>query len=96
MRAILFAVAMLASACASSSQPTQTAGEVFRDCSACPEMVAISGGQFMMGDRYFSESGRPIHRESVADFAIGKYEVTFEEWEACARDGGCRSNPNPP
>ncbi len=57
-------------------------------------MVAISGGQFMMGD-FYSESGRPIHRESVADFAIGQHEVTFDEWEACVRGGGCRSNPNP-
>ena len=53
---------------------------MFRDCADCPEMVAIPGGQFMMGDRSY---GHGIHRVSVPDFAIGRYEVTFDEWEAC-------------
>ena len=46
----------------------------------------------MMGDRSY---GHGIHRVSVPDFAIGRYEVTFDEWEACVRGGGCRSNPTP-
>ncbi len=59
-------------------------------------MVAIARGQFMMGDMYFGyEDHRPVHRVSVQDFAIGRYEVTFDEWDACARGGGCVSNPNP-
>ena len=42
-----------------------------------------------------SEKGRyddegPVHRVSVRQpFAIGKYEVTFAEWDACVSGGGC-------
>jgi formylglycine-generating enzyme required for sulfatase activity len=32
----------------------------------------------------------PVHRVSVRQpFAIGKYEVTFAEWDACVSGGGC-------
>ncbi len=42
-----------------------------------------------------SEEGRdgdegPAHRVTIAQpFAVGLYEVTFAEWEACAAEGGC-------
>ena len=33
----------------------------------------------------------PVHRVTIREpFAVGVYEVTFEEWDACVRDGGCR------
>ena len=41
------------------------------------------------------EAGRwdregPVHRVSIGEaLAVGVYEVTFEEWDACVRDGGC-------
>ena len=36
----------------------------------------------------------PIHEVTIAKpFAVGMYEVTFEEWDACRRGGGCRHNP---
>ncbi|MFP6688507.1 MAG: SUMF1/EgtB/PvdO family nonheme iron enzyme, partial [Alphaproteobacteria bacterium] len=69
-------------------------GEVFKDCPECPEMVIIPSGSFMMGSLE-SEEGHerdegPVHRVSVRQpFAIGKYEVTFAEWEVCVSDGGC-------
>lgn len=31
----------------------------------------------------------PRHRVDVPSFAIGRYPVTFAEWDACVRDGGC-------
>lgn len=32
----------------------------------------------------------PQHRVHIAKpFAIGKYEVTFDEWDACVTEGGC-------
>ncbi|MCX7358945.1 MAG: formylglycine-generating enzyme family protein [Alphaproteobacteria bacterium] len=59
-------------------------------------MVAIPGGQLMMAGRFYPDFATPpINRVSVPDFAIGRYEVTFAEWEACVRGGGCVSNPNP-
>ena len=72
----------------------RTAGEMFKDCDACPEMVVVPAGNFMMGSPA-SEEGRsenegPRHRVTMLDaFAVGKYEVTFDEWEACVSDGGC-------
>src|SRR5437868_1880769 len=57
----------------------------FRDCDVCPEMVAIPPGSFTMGSPE-SEIGRwsregPQHRVTISyPFAVGKYEVTFNEW----------------
>ena len=69
-------------------------GEVFRDCEECPELVVVPAGSFMMGspeseeDRYDDEG--PVHRVRIAEpFAVGVYEVTFGEWDACVRGGGC-------
>ena len=69
------------------------AGEVFRDCDGCPEMVVIPAGTFTMGSRA-AEEGRldsegPQHRVEVSSFALGATEVTFDEWAACVRGGGC-------
>ena len=69
-------------------------GDVFRDCDACPEMVVVPAGSYLMGSPA-SEAGRednegPVHRVTMAQpFAVGKYEVTFAEWEACVAGGGC-------
>lgn len=64
----------------------------FSDCSQCPEMVELPGGTFIMGageDEGYSQE-RPAHEVTIAaPFAIGKYEVTFEDWDACVADGGC-------
>ena len=73
---------------------TAAEGGVFRDCDVCPEMVVVPAGSFMMGSPP-SEEGRdddegPVHRVMIAEpFAAGKYEVTFEEWDACVSGGGC-------
>ena len=67
--------------------------EAFRDCPSCPEMVVIPAGSFMMGspaaDEGRFDSEGPQHRVTVRSFALGVTEVTFDEWEACARGGGC-------
>ena len=74
--------------------PQWEAGAVFRDCPECPEMVVVPAGEFMMGSPP-SEEGRgddegPVHRVTIAEpFAVGKYEVTFDEWDACVSGGGC-------
>ena len=69
--------------------------EWFRDCDVCPEMVVIPAGSFLMGSPPESEEGRdgdegPQHRVTIREpFTVGVYEVTFEEWDACAAEGGC-------
>ena len=70
------------------------AGTVIRDCAACPEVVVVPAGQFVMGSPP-SETGRdddegPPHLVAIAKpFAVGKYEVTFDEWDVCVREKGC-------
>ena len=67
----------------------------FRDCAECPEMVVVRAGSFLMGapeteDYPRTDQERPVHRVTIdKPFAIGVYEVTFEEWDACVADGGC-------
>ena len=69
-------------------------GTVFSDCARCPEMVVVPAGSFMMGSPA-SEEGRrenegPRHRVTIGTpFAVGVYEVTFAEWDACVAAGGC-------
>jgi formylglycine-generating enzyme required for sulfatase activity len=68
-------------------------GETFRDCATCPEMVVVAGGLFSMGSAA-RETGRsadegPQREVSIAPLAIGKYEVTFAQWDACLAGGGC-------
>ena len=69
-------------------------GDVFRDCPHCPEMVVVPSGSFTMGSPR-SEEGRwddegPQHEVTIGSpFAVGVYEVTFAEWDACVSSGGC-------
>ena len=55
------------------------------------EMVSIPGGSFRMGDMSGEglSSEKPVHSVSVPAFRLGKYEVTFAQWDACVADGGC-------
>ena len=54
-------------------------------------MVDIPGGTFRMGDLSGEgdEDERPVHTVTVPAFRMGKYEVTFAQWDACVADGGC-------
>ena len=67
------------------------------DGSPGPEMVKIPAGGFLMGspadekDRYNDEVRRSVRIEKA--FAIGKYEVTFQEYERFAAATG-RARPN--
>ena len=67
------------------ARKVKKAGEVFRDCAQCPELVVIPLGRFMMGSPA-GEEGRfsdedPLHRVSISEpLAVGRYEVTREEF----------------
>jgi formylglycine-generating enzyme required for sulfatase activity len=70
-------------------------GSDFKECAnGCPVMVVIPGGKFIMGspenepDRSASEG--PRHEVTIAKpFALSKFEVTFEEWDACVAAAAC-------
>jgi formylglycine-generating enzyme required for sulfatase activity len=95
-----FARIILAAVVAFGSGPALTqalAGEAFSDCPECPEMVIVPAGSFMMGSGE-AEEGRwddegPRHRVTVRPFAIGRYEVTFAEWDACVAAKACDHRP---
>ena len=76
------------------------AQKVFKDCPECPEMVMLPSGSFLMGSppdpepdpfsnekpKTTSASEKPQHRVQIQSFAIGKYEVTQEQWYAVMGD----------
>ncbi len=72
---------------------TYADGQVFQDCDFCPEMVVIPAGTFQMGSPASEEDRNddegPRHRVTLRSFALGVKEVTFDEWDACVRAGGC-------
>ena len=67
-----------------------------QDSVAIPEMLFISGGDFVMGsdpatDSDAKENEQPPHAVKIKDFHIGKYEVTFEEYDAFVKSTGRRT-----
>jgi formylglycine-generating enzyme required for sulfatase activity len=71
------------------------AGTAGRDCATCPTLVVAPAGAFMMGSTNGDADERPVQRVTFArPFAIGKYEVTFAEWDACVADRGCATRPS--
>lgn len=61
-----------------------------KDCPTCPELISLPAGSFTMGSNSGDPSEKPAHQVSIATpFAIGKYEITVEQWDACAKAGGC-------
>ena len=66
-------------------------GEAFRDCPACPALVAVPAGRFQMGcvsGRNCQDDERPVHEVELRSFALGVYEVTFEEYDRFVRATG--------
>ena len=67
---------------------------VFSDAPLAPELVVIPAGKFMMGSTEEEEGGRegerPRHRVTIAQrFAIGRYPVTFDEYDRFCQAMGC-------
>ena len=75
-------------------EPMLKPKDVFKECDKCPEMVVVPAGSFTMGSPD-SEQGRdidesPQHSVTFAKpFSVGRFAVTFDEWDACVAEGGC-------
>ena len=68
---------------------------VTRDCPQCPEMVLVLAGVFEMGSTELFDFEAPVHQVSIRKaFYIGQREVTYEEWDACIAEGGCKQRPD--
>jgi formylglycine-generating enzyme required for sulfatase activity len=64
----------------------------FRDCPDCPEMVALAGGEVLLGSPA-GEQGRgsdegPQMRVTLRAFAAGRFEVTRAQYAAFTRETG--------
>lgn len=68
--------------------------DVFKECTHCPEMTVVPAGAFTMGspedEPARNKNEGPRHKVTFAQpFAVARYPVTFEEWDACVAAGGC-------
>jgi DNA-binding winged helix-turn-helix (wHTH) protein len=59
----------------------------FRDCSTCPEMVALPAGEFLMGSPKdelgrVAVEGLPRRVTIAKPIALGRFEVTVEQFQA--------------
>ena len=77
--------------------PQPQPGQVVKDCGECPELVVIPAGEFTMGsptnEPSRSDNEGPQRRVKVSGFLAGRYEVTYEQWDACVAAGGCSHKP---
>jgi formylglycine-generating enzyme required for sulfatase activity/uncharacterized caspase-like protein len=66
----------------------------FKECDKCPEMIVVPAGSFTMG----SPPSEPERKDDEGPqrlvtigkpFAVGRFAITFDEWDACVADRGC-------
>ncbi len=72
-------------------------GERFRDLDIAPEMVAVPAGEFWMGskDGEGDADEHPRHKVAISrPFAVGRFPVTFDEWDAAVAAGGVTRKPD--
>ena len=67
-------------------------GATFRDCADCPEMVVLPSGTFRMGSTEGQADERPVREVRVGTFALGRHEVTREEFGAFVAATGHTGN----
>lgn len=74
-----------------AAAPVAAGGAELKDCAVCPPLISLPAGQFTMGSNSSDPSERPAHKVTLATpFAIGKYEVTAGQWNACADARACQ------
>ena len=73
-----------------SDAETRTPGTCFSDGPVLPEMVVVPAGKFWMGavgdgDKFASVVEKPRHWVEIKHaFAVSRFPVTFEQWDAYA------------
>ncbi|MEM7778059.1 MAG: SUMF1/EgtB/PvdO family nonheme iron enzyme, partial [Pseudomonadota bacterium] len=71
-------------------------GAIFQDAPFAPEMIVVPPGRYLRGspDGEGDEHERP-QREVTIDyrFAVGRFPVTFEEWDFAVEAGGVEHKP---
>lgn len=72
-------------------------GLVFRDSDVAPELVIVPPGEFIMGssEENAHPSELPEHRVFIPRaLAVGRYPVTFDEWDAASGSGRVSHQPS--
>jgi formylglycine-generating enzyme required for sulfatase activity len=65
----------------------------FQMGTAANETDALIKEYVEVSEKWF-RSENPQHKVFIPKpFAVGKFEVTFAEWDACVSDGGCKHKP---
>lgn len=65
-------------------------GKAFRDCADCPEMVWIPPGKMPQREARDQPIIAWLNEVNIGyPLAVGKFEVSFDEWDRCVADGGC-------
>jgi formylglycine-generating enzyme required for sulfatase activity len=83
--------------CRAHANKLRSGIRVFRDCDGAPEMIALRGGSYRMGDLIGDGLAheRPAHDVQIEPLAIGRFEVTNAEWKVCVIAGGCSASHFP-
>jgi len=73
--------------------------DTFRECDRCPEMIVVPAGIFTMGspsdEKGHTPAEEPQHTVTLpVKFAVGRFAVTFDEWDTCVALGGCKHRPD--
>ncbi len=102
MRFYFSFVLIFVGGCVGSSIEAQSAAtDTIKDCEVCPELVVIPAGSFLMGspqdeaarggdeDDQEGRGGSQVPVTIDYSFAVGRTEVTWDNWETCVAEGGC-------
>lgn len=70
--------------------PAQAVEEL-TPCPGCPPMVVIPAGRFVMGDAksHLANEKPEVPMVITRAFALGRTEVSFDQWQVCVNDGVC-------
>jgi formylglycine-generating enzyme required for sulfatase activity len=95
-KCILFSLLIgTSSTIAKEPENSLISGTVFRDCLACPEMSVIPSGTFLMGSTRGKKRELPVTKITIRNpLAVSRYEITFDEWDACYTARGCSKRPS--
>ena len=75
---------------AACAQGTSSRFAGIQDCPDCPELAIIPPGSFTMGTDSRHKYEKPAHTVTIDKaYAIGIFEVTFDQWQACFDAGEC-------
>jgi formylglycine-generating enzyme required for sulfatase activity len=90
---VVWGATFLLGSTASMTGPQLGSLPSFKDCSACPDMIVLPTGEFMMGspaseNGHTDVEGQPRRVTISRRIAIGKFEITVEQMSAFMAETG--------